>query len=179
MSTTKLLSFSATATATVPAKSKQKIVTETKAWQFAEGELLDSARQSRLLDPEDPRHLLALAQIQQKLRGYRSQDQDKDRYDAVRFVDLADAVRMLEETRLQCFYCRRSTMILYPQVREPRQWTLERIDNAQGHNRGNVEIACLTCNLRRRTMHYERYVMTKKMVRVIKLESDGTQISLR
>ena len=26
-----------------------------------------------------------------------------------------------------------------------------------GHNKDNVVISCLNCNLRRRTMHYERY----------------------
>jgi hypothetical protein len=48
-------------------------------------------------------------------------------------------------------------------VREPQQWTLERMDNDFGHNEGNVVIACLSCNLRRRTMHYERYLFTKQL----------------
>jgi hypothetical protein len=43
------------------------------------------------------------------------------------------------------------------------QWTLERIDNDLGHNKNNVEIACLNCNLRRRTMYHERYLFTKEL----------------
>jgi hypothetical protein len=33
-----------------------------------------------------------------------------------------------------------------------------------------VEIACLNCNLRRRTMYHERYVFTKQMGTVRLLE---------
>jgi hypothetical protein len=40
---------------------------------------------------------------------------------------------------------------------------VERIDNSIGHNRTNIVIACLDCNLHRRTMYYERYVFTKQL----------------
>ena len=53
--------------------------------------------------------------------------------------------------------------LLYRHVRESTQWTLERIDNDHGHNRNNVEIACLGCNLRRRCMYHERFVFTKQL----------------
>jgi len=53
--------------------------------------------------------------------------------------------------------------VLYEIVREPMQWTLERINNDFGHNYGNVEIACLNCNLHRRTMYHERYLFTKEL----------------
>jgi len=61
--------------------------------------------------------------------------------------------------------------ILYENVREPLQWTLERIDNDFGHNKNNVEIACLNCNLRRRTMYHERYLFTKELSIVKKQDS--------
>jgi hypothetical protein len=64
---------------------------------------------------------------------------------------------------MECYYCRKKVKILYEYVREEDQWTLERIDNKRGHNNDNVEIACLSCNLRRRTMYHERYVFTKQM----------------
>jgi hypothetical protein len=53
--------------------------------------------------------------------------------------------------------------ILYEHVREPKQWSLERIDNDYGHNKNNVEIACLSCNLRRKTMYHERFIFTKQL----------------
>ena len=43
-------------------------------------------------------------------------------------------------------------------------WTLERINNDFGHNYGNLEIACLSCNIKRRTMYHERFVFTKQLI---------------
>jgi hypothetical protein len=64
---------------------------------------------------------------------------------------------------MKCYYCKESVVLLYEYVRDPKQWTLERIDNSRGHNKDNVEIACLQCNLRRRCMYHERYLFTKQM----------------
>ena len=36
-------------------------------------------------------------------------------------------------------------------------------DNKIGHDIGNIEIACLSCNLKRKCMYHERYVFTKQM----------------
>jgi hypothetical protein len=54
-------------------------------------------------------------------------------------------------------------MLFYENVREPKQWSLERIDNKEGHNYGNVEIACLSCNIGRRTMYQDRFIFTKQL----------------
>jgi hypothetical protein len=67
------------------------------------------------------------------------------------------------ESKNQCYYCKEDVQVLYENVREPKQWTLDRINNKMGHNHGNLLIACLNCNLRRRTMHTERYVFTKQL----------------
>ena len=69
-----------------------------------------------------------------------------------------------------CYYCKERVQIMYEFVREPKQWTLERLDNDFGHNRNNVAIACLHCNLRRRTMAKERYLQTKEMTKIVKLD---------
>lgn len=102
-------------------------------------------------------------QINYKIHSYRSQDIKKSLYDESQFVDYAYVVNLLQEKQLLCFYCRKPTSLMYDTVRDGKQWTLDRIDNSIGHNRGNVEIACLTCNLRRRTMYHERYVFTKQL----------------
>jgi hypothetical protein len=73
------------------------------------------------------------------------------------------------ETELKCFYCKEYVNIIYEPIREPKQWSLERIDNTYGHNVDNVTIACLSCNIRRRTMYHERYVFTKQLS-IIKTE---------
>jgi 5-methylcytosine-specific restriction endonuclease McrA len=112
---------------------------------------------------ENP-HLLEIhRQINYKIHSYRSQDLKKSLYDESRFVDYTYVMELLREKRLLCFYCRESTTLMYDTVRDGKQWTLDRMDNSMGHNRGNVEIACLTCNLRRRTMYHERYVFTKQL----------------
>ena len=80
----------------------------------------------------------------------------------------ADVAELLREKQLRCFYCQENVHLMYNAVRDAKQWTLDRMDNSFGHNRGNVEIACLICNLRRRTMYHERYVFTKQMT-VVKM----------
>ncbi len=102
-------------------------------------------------------------QIQYKINGYKGQDIKKSLYDPALFINYDYVVSLLHQKSLQCFYCKDKTRLLYNAVREAKQWTLDRIDNSVGHNRGNVEIACLICNLRRRTMYHERYVFTKQL----------------
>jgi hypothetical protein len=75
----------------------------------------------------------------------------------------------LQTSRLCCFYCKEPAQLVYETVRDPKQWSLERIDNSFGHNAGNVEIACLACNVRRRTIYHERYLATKQMAHIVKV----------
>ena len=48
-------------------------------------------------------------------------------------------------------------------VREPFQWTLDRIDNDDNHNKDNVVIACLDCNLKRRRRDADKFYFTKNL----------------
>lgn len=102
-------------------------------------------------------------QINYKINSYKGQDVKKGIFLETDFVHYDYVLNLLIEKQLKCFYCRENVLLLYNYVRENKQWTLERIDNKIGHNRGNVEIACLLCNLRRRTMYHERYVFTKQL----------------
>lgn len=110
-------------------------------------------------------------QIQNKVSSYKMQDIQKSKYDEDKFVDFNFVISLLVNKELNCFYCRERVYLFYNFVRENKQWTLERIDNNFGHNKDNVEIACLNCNIRRRTMYYERFVFTKQM-RLVKLSSE-------
>jgi hypothetical protein len=110
-----------------------------------------------------PKLELITREIKRKIDGYRTQDQEKNKYNPITFVDLSFVVDRLVQSKLQCFYCKQSVSVLYNTVREPSQWTLERIYNNQGHNRTNVEIACLSCNIKRRTMYHEKYRFTKQI----------------
>lgn len=102
-------------------------------------------------------------QVCAKISGYKSQDMKKGIYDDAKFVRFDNVVTLMAERKMSCFYCKKQALLFYEYSRDCDQWTLERIDNARGHNVDNVEIACLNCNLRRRTMYHERYVFTKQM----------------
>jgi hypothetical protein len=109
-------------------------------------------------------------QVCAKISGYKSQDMKKGIYDDAKFVRFDDVVALMADRKMSCFYCKKQALLFYEYSRDCNQWTLERIDNTRGHNVDNVEIACLNCNLRRRTMYHERYVFTKQMGTVRLLE---------
>ena len=151
-----------------PDEIKNRKVTEN--WTFDEASLSHENQYLNLcLIDENENADLNLTQIEirrqinYKIHSYRSQDLKKNKYDESLFVNYDYVVSLLREKNMKCFYCKENVMLLYNAVREDKQWTLDRMDNSKGHNRGNVEIACLLCNLRRRTMYHERYVFTKQL----------------
>ena len=73
------------------------------------------------------------------------------------------------DCRLKCYYCKMQTSVLYEEVRDSSQWSLERIENEYGHNTENVVISCLKCNLTRKTMYHERYLFTKEIKNIKKV----------
>lgn len=105
---------------------------------------------------------LFFQQIQKKLAGYKTQDIKKKRYSPDNFIQKDDLLKLLNETGLICKYCCEPIILLYENVREPKQWSLDRINNDIGHNTDNVCIACLSCNLKRKTIYYERYLRAKQ-----------------
>ena len=48
-------------------------------------------------------------------------------------------------------------------MREPKQWTLDRIDNDKCHSKDNTVIACLKCNLDRRVTNIDKFKFTKQL----------------
>jgi RNase P subunit RPR2 len=126
---------------------------------------------------DDAAQTILLTHLKAKQSGYRSQDTAKEFYDHARFIQIPDLIHLLSESNLSCFYCRKWATLFYENVRDPRQWSLERLSNAEGHNRDNVVIACLECNMRRRTMYYERYLVTKQL-KVNKIGSDDVENNL-
>jgi hypothetical protein len=165
---------------TVPddAPPKKRLATHRSDWNADAADCTEDNLQYRsLTDPS----LTTLIQhhFTQKWRGYRQQDQDKGWYLPDQLVTVDEIHQLLCDCHTLCFYCRQPMKVLYEQVRDPMQWTLERIDNSMGHIRGNVQIACLQCNVRRRTMYHERYLQTKRLTqhRIIKckeVEPDST-----
>ena len=78
-------------------------------------------------------------------------------------------IHKLYESKLKCYYCNCSLVILFNKKREGSQWTLERLDNNIGHYDSNTCIACLKCNLKRRTDSHEYFKQGKQLI-LIKLD---------
>jgi hypothetical protein len=154
-------------TTTTKRKEKKRIVTTTKKWNFSAEELthqydiIVALYEKRL--PVTATQKFVIQQITQKVSSYKYQDQLKGLYDETAFANSPHyIITLLYRCELNCFYCQNKTQVIYERVCEPSQWTLERIDNNLGHNVDNICIACLKCNIGRRTMHQKRYLFTKK-----------------
>jgi hypothetical protein len=166
-------------------KSK-RVVTTSKLWNFSDYELCHEYQKevlakmnvenppiSSALTPPHPdphSHIIKFiyGEIQKKIYGYKCQDLKKELFSSSEFVNMENIIKKLINCKLMCYYCKEPIYILYEYVREPRQWTLERINNAEGHTTSNTEIACLKCNLSRRCMFHERYLFTKQISNIIK-----------
>lgn len=156
----------------------RKIVNKNK-WNFEPADFLfenqiDNIRKINDNATPTPHMDIYVSEIKNKLNGYRSQDIIKKIYDIEQFVDFKSAIDLLLQSNLNCFYCQEKVEVLYEPSRTPKQWTLERLDNTFGHNKDNLAIACLHCNLHRKTMYHERYVFTKQMGIITKLDSQDT-----
>lgn len=101
--------------------------------------------------------------LKNKISGYKQQDILKKKLDLNNFINFENIIFLLYESQLKCCYCHKEIYILYKQVREMSQWTLDRIDNNIGHNIGNLVISCLKCNLKRRRINKNSFMMTKNM----------------
>ena len=122
---------------------------------------MDQPSQLNLLVSKDIR---LFKDISTKLNGYRSQDSLKNRLDTQTFITAQQTIDLLVQSNLTCFYCKCFTPILYKNVRDGNQWSLDRIDNDKGHAFDNVVISCLKCNLQRKRRSSNTFAMSKQMV---------------
>jgi len=161
----------------------KRVITETKRWEFSPQELTYDNQLAvlNMIGLTDNTTIgkyqkIIYSQIKAKIRSYKDQDLKKNKYDVLKFVTVDFIINKLKESSMICFYCKEPTNILYEYVREPKQWTIERLDNTFGHNCENIVIACLSCNLRRRTTHFERYLSTKRICAgVVKVEENTNE----
>jgi hypothetical protein len=159
-------------------KEKEKrVVTKTNKWNFKDSDFTfenqyDIVQKIYDKKEEDFSMKFVLQELNKKLTGYKSQDRIKKLYDENKIIDIKNILLLLLECKFDCYYCKEKVNILYEPVREPTQWSLERLDNTYGHNKDNVVIACLSCNLRRKTMYHERFIFTKQMKTIKKIENN-------
>ena len=150
-------------------EKKDRVITHSKIWmnEIKDEDLSTDTQMTLLLQPFDPKNkkqFFIYSQIKKKINGYKHQDILKEKLNTMNLVDTSFVVRLLLDSQLQCFYCKEPVNLLYKTVRDPKQWTLERVDNNYGHIKENVEISCLSCNIKRRTMYFEKYRFTKQTI---------------
>ena len=151
-------------------KEKKKRIRST-----AQTRKLDHKREIVLIDNlvdemiGDEYYEKAKREIEKKINSYKQQDIKKDIFDINRLISLNETIIKLKDSGLKCFYCSDPVKILYRIVREPKQWTLDRIDNEDCHSCDNTVIACLECNLKRRVTDKDKFEFTKKM-KLVKIQ---------
>ena len=160
----------------IPAPTKERkkrAITQLKKWETMQLYLSRDEQYNILLEIEknstNRECIWMLQEINKKINGYKCQDMEKNLYSPDEFVDTSYVVHLLVMSNLKCYYCNEDMFVLYEEVRTPKQWSLERIDNHYGHNKENVEISCLSCNLKRKTMYHERFLFTKRLGNIVKM----------
>jgi hypothetical protein len=142
-------------------ENKVEIRVNSKKWQI-DRDILEWENQLKNIDNEE--HPLFQSEIKTKLNSYKSQDVKKNIYDTNLFVTYDDLIEKIKESNLKCYYCCDNIFILYEIVRENKQWTLDRINNDEGHNKENIVISCLQCNLKRRDTNSNKFLFTKQLI---------------
>lgn len=106
---------------------------------------------------------LIVSHIKTKISSYKHQDMLKNIFLESDFVSYDYVIQLLNECHLKCHYCACEIYLLYEFVREMKQWSLDRINNDIGHNKNNLVIACLECNLKRRRTNKDSFMFTKNL----------------
>lgn len=142
---------------------KKRIVSKTDDWKNIDSHNRELENQYKFVEDTNIIPDIVSRELRKKISSYKSQDRRKNIYNDDEFIDFDFVINLFKETQLKCYYCDKQVFVIYDNVRESKQWTIERIDNRIGHNKNNSVMACLDCNLRRRCMYHERYIMTKKL----------------
>lgn len=115
-----------------------------------------------LLQEGHPLYTKGLHLIEQKLNGYKHQDIKKGIYDKHTLITLDETYEKLYN-RVTCHYCMKPIKIIYRHVRDPMQWTLDRLDNTKNHSNDNTVVCCLKCNLMRGRIDKDKFFFTKRL----------------
>jgi hypothetical protein len=147
-------------------KDKKKKV-ETNTWDLNEQELSFQTQLEVLKDIHSTSFnklsSLIVSHIKTKLSSYKHQDNLKNLFLESEFVTFDYTIDLLVTCELKCHYCSCEMYLLYEFVREMKQWSLDRIDNDIGHNKNNLVVSCLECNLKRRRTNKDAFYITQNL----------------
>ena len=143
----------------------------TKEWLELEkqaeliGEVYFKYKENNIINKkDDASHIsIVINEINKKISSYNQQDNLRKLTNAAKFIDTEFVINLLFESKLCCFYCKDIVYLLYEKSREMKQWSLDRINNEEGHNKDNVIVACLHCNLQRRNRGKDAFLFTKQL----------------
>ena len=105
----------------------------------------------------------AKKEMERKIKSYKNQDITKNKHDPEKLIKYEECLEKLFLSKLKCYYCKSECIFLYKNVRDSKQWTLDRLNNDIGHTNDNVVICCLECNLKRGRLNDEKFKFTKQM----------------
>jgi hypothetical protein len=149
-------------------KNKKRVVTE--RWSLPveylvfekQVELIQAISNNNYQSMDNESKIL-LREVERKIYGYKQQDIEKHIYSPEHFLSLQDVIQHMISCEMKCYYCFDKMYLLYEIVRASKQWSVDRLDNDQGHNKHNYVLACLECNLKRRRRTSEKYLFTKQL----------------
>lgn len=104
------------------------------------------------------------SELKKKISSYKQQDIRKKKYHESSFITYSQLLEKLVISQLSCYYCRCDMCVIYENVKQPDQWTLDRIDNDLGHSNNNTVVSCLKCNLERRKKTADGFKFAKQLV---------------
>ena len=114
-----------------PEKDKEKIpkkreITNTNEWLECENKFTQEEQINILNDFFNDtlrdKNLKKILQkeINKKISGYKNQDKLKNIYDENKFIQKKDALQLLYDSKLVCYYCRENMRLLYEIVKDDR-----------------------------------------------------------
>lgn len=118
-----------------------------------------------ILNAEDDKNnsKIILKQIEKKISSYKQQDIDKKLLNNEKFINTKYIIEKLIDSEIKCYYCKCEMYILYKNVRDLKQWSVDRVNNDLGHDNDNIVLACLDCNLKRRRKSADKFLFTKQL----------------
>jgi len=104
------------------------------------------------------------SKLNNKIYSYKQQDIKRNLFCKTKIITINEVIQKLKNCKLNCHYCSKEIKIIYRVVRDPLQWTLDRIDNDNGHTNINTIISCLHCNLKRRRIKKEHFELLNQKI---------------
>ena len=150
---------------------------ECKKWNFS-FDIYEIDTQKKIIneiilnnfETSDEKCNLLLQQINKKIYSYKQQDLLKKIYNETKFINVKCIVQNMNDCHLKCRYCKEEMFVIYDLLREKKQWSVDRVNNNEGHNIDNYYLSCLSCNLKKRRTSDEKFLFTKQL-NIIKNDS--------